>query len=32
VLDAGAGAVAVISDVLAGEPEERARRYIEVCG
>jgi thiamine-phosphate pyrophosphorylase len=32
VLDAGAAAVAVISDVLAGAPEERARRYIEVCG
>lgn len=32
VIDAGAAAVAVISDLLAGEPEERARQYVAACG
>ena len=32
VIDAGAATVAVISDLLAGDPAERARQYVSVLG
>jgi thiamine-phosphate pyrophosphorylase len=32
VLEAGASAVAVISDLLVGDPRERARSYLKVVG
>lgn len=32
VIAAGAAAVAVISDLLEGDPEERTRQYVRACG